>query len=935
MDSSTTFLLLERASALDDLDRWYGEALAGEGRFVLVSGEAGVGKSSLLSAFTARARGDRGGRAVLWGACDPLTTPRPLGPLADLAPALGGAVEAVMRAEGAGSSRAKVSDIPQTALFRSVLTAISVADGPCVLVVEDLHWADEATLDMLRFLARRIASAPVLIVCSYRHDEVWPTHPLQLLLGDLARVASVRRLRLRPLSREAVSIIVGGSGIDPDRLHAISGGNPFFITEVIAAGGNEIPATVRDAVLARAARLPETARLVLDAAAIAIGPVEMWLLAEVTGSEPEHLDQCLRAGMLRAGPGRLAFRHELARLAIEHAVPPGRQMELHRRILTALSDRPHTAENHARLVHHAERAGDAAAVFAHAVSAGAQAAALGAHRVAAAQYARALRFSATSSAKTVAELQERHSYECYLTDQLDEAAASQQAALSYWTAIGDQLRAGDMLRQLSRIAWLRGDRASAESYGQVAVEVLQHEPPGPELAMAYSNLAQLGMVTDDTPRAIHWGGMAIDLAERLGRIDILAHALNNVGNAQAFEDPTAARAKLLRSLSLARAQRLDEHVARALANLASNPVMRRDHLEADKWLDQGLAYCTERDLDAWRMYMLAWRARSNMDRGRWSEAIRDADEVLAARVGARVTRVTALAVKARIHARQGEPGAWPLLEEAAALAEAMEAPHERVVTAVAWAEAAFLSAQPAKAQALVERSLASLANDRCGGWAFDELAFWRTRLGHDGHLPMHASVPKTSKGTPADKQPRQHTPFTAQMNGDWEEAAAQWQALGCPYEAACALADSGEDADLRTALTILHRLEARPAAAAVILRLRRMGARGISRGPNVTTRKHPVNLTRRESEVLDLVAEGLRNTDIAHRLFIATKTVDHHMSAILAKLGVGTRQDAVRAARLRADDTVSGEVAAERSSLAAHRRRVRTALVPPKEDVPG
>jgi DNA-binding CsgD family transcriptional regulator/tetratricopeptide (TPR) repeat protein len=896
--------LLERASASDDLTRWLAEARAGRGRLVLVAGEAGVGKTSLLDEFTRRqvAESPTAGPQLLRSGCDALSTPRPFGPLVDLAPALGGALPELLRGGAlarvgasaeAGTAR---GDMARDALFGGLLDRLSDGRGVWVLVIEDLHWADDMTLDLLRFLARRIEHRRIMIVGSYRADEIGPVHPLRLLLGDLANVAPVRRLRLDPLSLDAVAAMVAGSGIDARHLHDTTGGNPFFVTEVIAARGDGIPPTVRDAVLARAARLSVPARQVLDAAAVVSPPVETWLLAEVAGGAPEHLDECVAAGMLTARTGGVRFRHELARRAVEGAVPPGRLADLHGRTLAALLARPvvnnatssnvaglsnATSSDSTRLAHHADGAGDAAAVLTYALPAGRWAAALGAHHTAAEQYDRALRFAGGLAPEELADLLERHSYECYLVSRADDAAASRERALACWRLLGDRLRQGDALRWLSRLAWFRADSAEADRTGQAALDLLEGLPPGPELAMAYSNLAQLGMLSGDSAATVHWGQKAIDLAEALDRNDILAHALNNVGTVEFEADPAAGHAKLTRSLALAKAENFDEHVARAYNNLASVCLVIRSLAETDRWLDEGFAYCAERDLDSWRLSLLALRARSTMDQGDFAGALASAEEVLRDPRSAPVTVVMALAVMARVRARRGEPDVWAVLKEALAVSDTAGDVLRRVTVVAAWAEAAWLGGEPDRAHDLVADALAALGPAASGarGWARAELAYWSGRLGR----PVSATMPSS-------------VPFALQAAGDASTAAARWRALGCPYDAACALAESDRPADLRTALTELQRLGARPAAAAVSRRLRLMGERGLTRGRRASTEINPANLTAREVEVLALLADGLRNAEIAGRLFIAVKTVDHHVSAILGKLGARTRGEAARAA---------------------------------------
>ena len=799
--------LLERESALDTLGGWFAEARAGRGRLVLVAGEAGVGKTTLVDEFALR---HRQAARILQGACDALTTPRPLGPLADVAPALGGRLDQLLQDEA-----------PREVLFGALLERLRESRVATVLVIEDVHWADEATLDLLRFLARRLGPAAALVVVTYRDDELGPQHPVQLLAGDLASSASVRRLWLAPLSRQAVAVLAGPHGLDPAALYERTGGNPFFVTEVLAAGEQAIPATVTDAVLARAARLSPSARQVLDAAAVVGPPVEMWLLVEAAGASSAHLDECVTAGMLKGQAGGVGFRHELARLTVERALGPGRRAELHGRVLAALLARGGAAPDPARLAHHAEGAGDGLAVLAYAPVAARRAAALGAHREAAAQYARALRFADALAPAERAELLEGHSYECYLTDQLADATASRERALGCWRAAADRRKEGDTLRWLSRLAWYQGRNADAERAGQQAVELLEGLAPGPELAMAYSNLSQLNMLAGNNDEALAWGGRAIDLAESLGQTETLIHALNNVGTVEWCQGRPAGQRTLERSLALALAHGLEEHAARAYTNLAFSALNLRDYPLASRYHEEGVRYCTERDLDTWRLYMLASQARADFEQGRWTAATRTVELVLRDPRTAPISRIEALAVLGRLRARRGDPGVWPPLDEALALATGTGELQRLGPVAVARAEAAWLQGDPAMARGVVEDAL-DLAERMAGQtwpWPTGELAFWRWRLGGPDRLPTRGLPDAAAE------------PFRLQMAGAWEAAADRWRALGCPYEAAAALADSDQEPQLRTALTELERLGARPLGALVARRLRELGVRGLARGP--------------------------------------------------------------------------------------------------------
>jgi len=850
--------LLERETALARLGQWRVEAASGSGRLVFLAGEAGVGKTALLRQI-ATATAD----PVLWGACDPLSLPRPLGPLLDIAPAVGGELERALR-----------TDAKRDRVFHALWQVLEHADTPQTLVLEDVHWADEATLDLLRFLGRRLRAAPVLLIASYRDDEVGPGHPLALAMGDLATSDCVRRVTLSPLTENAVRALVAAqqSDIDAAELHRVTGGNPFFVTEILDAGGHGLPATVRDAVLARAARLTTDARPALDAVAV-LGPRnDAALVAAQAGQEAaQALDACIQAGVLRTEGNALAFRHELARAAILDAMPPIAHRAAHARALAARIARGATPDDWADLAHHAEAAGDAAAVLEHAPAAARRAAALRSHRESAAQYERALRFAAALPPATRAQLLEARAYECYLTNAIPAALAAREQALAIWRDLGNQVKTGENLRWMSRLAWFAGQRERAHTDAEAAFAALAPAGDPLQLAWAETNMAQIQMLDGEYAAAIEWGERALVHADT----EIQAHALNNIGTARLLLDADPRGwSELERAFEIARTAGMEEHVARACTNLASAAVQLRDHERADRWLDIGIGYCAEHDLDAWRLYMLGWRAQFHLHRGRFDAAVQDAAVVLRHPNVSAISVVHPLVVVGLVRARRGDPDAWAPLGEAAHHANATGELQRIGPTQAARAEAAWLAGEPERTLHEAHDAF-TLALTKRDAWLAGELGAWCRRAGAAVEIPDWVA-----------------RPYQAQATGDWRGAAALWRELGCPYDEALALADSDDDAGLQEALARFESLHARPAAVWIARRLRERGARGVARGPRASTRAHPAGLTAREVEVLRLVAQGLRDHEIAARLFVAPKTVGHHVSSILQRLGVRTRTEA-------------------------------------------
>src|SRR5215469_2608877 len=603
--------LLERSEQLRTLG---GELTAvvsgGQGRIVLVSGEAGIGKTALLRRFCA---GLDGAVRVLWAGCDPLFTPRPLGPALDLIEHIGG--DSAVRALDA----TKPYDVA-AALLRELKAT------PSVLVLEDLHWADAATLDVIGVVGRRIAGVPALLALSYREDELDRAHPLRIALGRLPGSNQVTRLGLTGLSRHAVAKLAGPADISARELHRLTSGNPFFVTEVLAADTTRVPHTVRDAVLARAARLSQAARNLLDAVAVVPGRAERWLLDAMVPEAAEALDECLGRGMAVLADDYVEFRPDIARQVLKESLPPGRRAALNRAALVALAARE--SPDLARLVHHAEAAGDAGAMLRFGPAAAEQAAAAGARREAVALYARTLKFSAGLASLERAELLERFAAEAYFMAMGEQATEALEEAEQIYDRSGDPVARGRVLRLLARQLGQEGRLSECRAAALRLVAVLEQLPQGPELARSYATLSATYHGVGEDAEAIRWGTHAIELADRVGCTEALVYALNNVGTVELRRGDPGGLAKLERSRDLAAETGDEAGVGRAYLHLGIVLSARREWLLAERFLAPGVSYCREHGMEAYQLWLTALRAESALARGHWDDAAAIATSIL-------------------------------------------------------------------------------------------------------------------------------------------------------------------------------------------------------------------------------------------------------------------------------------------------------------------
>jgi DNA-binding CsgD family transcriptional regulator len=854
--------LLEREIYLAELEAALAQAAAGSGCSALISGEAGIGKTSLVETFTRR---QRASLPVYWGACDALFTPRPFGPVHDMAVQLHKNLPGLL-----------ASDSGHAAIFSTVLNTLQRQVS--IFVFEDVHWADEATLDLLRFLGRRIARTPSLLVITFRDDELGLQHPLRRVLGDLATASTARHIVLKPLSEQGVRALIGARSMDAGALHNKTGGNPFYIAEILASPIDEIPLTVRDAVLARAAQLSPSAEAVLRVAAIIGMRIEPWLLLEITGEEAHSIEECISAGVLLSQGDVIVFRHELARQIILETVSPQRRLMLHRLVLDALSARHSSHQDFARLAHHAEAADDHTAVLEFAPRAAEQARAAGAHRTAAALYALTLRHAQALLPAERALLYEEHAWESNLIGDQHQAIASRRRAIDLWRAVVNPLKEGENLAHLTLALLASGQGENAQQHSREAIQILEGQPAGKELALAYRNQALIEMIDHNLHQATALAEKAVALAERFGDARVLAMSYDTLGSNLLSTDFERGKQYLEHCLGIARTANLDGRVAAVYANLGSTACELYRFEIAGHYLSEGIEYCVERDLDMIHYYLLSNQTMMQMYLGHWREAAESAEEVFKHTDISARNRLPALVALGRLRARQGGAAGRELLNSALAIGSASSLFENIAPVRAALAELAWLEGE--RGRTLNEaRLLYDLAISRQHPWLAAEAAFWLWQC---------------------DESPTCYdwmaAAFTSQIAGKWQAAADEWGRLGCLYEQARALAEGDEQAQI-TALKIFERLGARPAAEALRQRLQRSGVTRVPRKPRLSTTENPFGLTERQVEILTLLIDELSNSEISVRLHISPKTVDHHVSAILEKMELHSRQDAAAFAR--------------------------------------
>ena len=691
----------------------------------------------------------------------------------------------------------------------------------------------------------------------------------------------MHRVPVPALSRDAVAELAGvDSGLDVDALYGETGGNAFFVTEVIASGGAHLPPTVQDAVLSRVHRLSPQARLALESAAVIGSRIEPSLVHGMPDVSAVSVDECVTAGMLRFDAPTYSFRHELVRQSVLSGVTPGRLGALHWQVLDRLRDMPMSPRPWARLAEHAEMAGDQPAILEFAVAAGDSAAALGSHREAAYQYGRAMPYAELLGVEARIELLGNRGRECSICDQHDESIDAHLQQIELLRGRGRDLEIVDALLAVDYSYYTIGDNSHGTAFVDDAFGLLDEAVPTPQLARALLTRAAHLARASQIAESVSWYERTLDVARLVDERSVVARATGSLGSMQFLLGEKVQGARNAdEALHLAVTNDLTEMASRlyqTVAWLAWADMRFDDSLDA---YTQGARFSEEHDLNGDLLCALASTVSLKLDMGRWDDAVREAEELLYVRNTGRASRIEPLAGLALVGARRGDrDDVWDLLDQMRDWIAKTQTLDYQASVALARGEVHLLEGDQ------------DAVRDVVLPWYEEAVRlhepYWMASLG----LLVHRAG--LVDGPPAGLR----EPEVWSMTGEHRRAADYWTSVGAPYNAAWALLDSDEEIDIREARAMFDRLGAAVLVARCDDKLRAIGAR-VPRGARASTRANVGGLTDREVEVLDLLEEGLRNADIAGRLHLSEKTVGHHVSSILAKLGASSRTEAVRRAR--------------------------------------
>jgi DNA-binding CsgD family transcriptional regulator len=941
-------VLIGRDAEMGRLETFLRECLGGRGRTALVSGEAGVGKSVLLREFVKKAH--TVGARVLVSECTEIDARRPFGPFIDIARAANRVASLPVASPDAAMAGADRYGLHSA--FTALLADLA-RERPIVMIIEDLHWADEASLELFPHLARKLRDVPLLLVGAYRSDELHRRHPLRPALAELSRSRVADDIAVRRLSEDEVADFLR-EAMQLDRPPTVEfrraifetcEGNPLFMEEVLRAlvgrGDIErrdgswrrtkevaeivIPDTLRDAVLERFETLSAEAQNAIRHAAVIGQRFDFDLLLRVTSSDEATLVNAVRAAIEAqllleiangVGPELYAFRHALTRESVLLDLLQRERRRMHAAVGAAIESRSgeDTAAHVEELAYHFDEARDNDRAFRYHDLAAREAHQLFAFARAARHLERAVEL-ARDDEPALGELQLRLADAASLAAAPRRALRAAEEARRWFEEAGDMRRAAMALTRIAAYRWALGDSRAARATAEEAVRLLEPGGKRQELAGAYAQVARLAWLDLELTTAAELGQRAVDMAREEGALGIEIDALITLGSAQGYAGRCEGVAQLRQAIDMASAHGMVEAAVRGFSNLVC-PVLyatgstamevRRVYEEMFTYA-RGHRFRTDMVIYFEAVYVLA--------DGDWDAALRLVHEAPGESGWIALIQVLETFIRA---GRDGPEGSRPLLDVPRRMLRDASAGHQ-IYGASLLARTALLAGD---ARATLEHVDGLATEIGRNPWPeVDEAAVYAL-IAATAQDDSQARSRWIELALAEDAGPRRSTASARRAFAQGERAVSEGNvgaAMNLLTESAelfeQALRPFAETLARRRRAELLFRRnaagdrEAAQAELAAILpywrkakatwylgQLERWAADlGLSfpvearAAPAPPARVARPQLTPREREVAALVATGLSNKEIAAKLVISERTAEGHVERILGKLGFRSR----------------------------------------------
>ena len=816
---------------------------------MLVRGEAGMGKSALLREFVSA---ERDGAHVLFGTCDDLSTPRPLEPFWDMA-------------HDAAGIQAALEENDSQALYTAIHDLLDRRIRPTVLVLDDVQWADQATLDVVRRLARRISRLHAVLILSFREEDVLPDHPLRIVVGDVPARSVIHDI-LEPFSMATVAKIAGRS--DVEELWSATGGNPLFVLESIKSD-RIVPNSISDLVVARLNRLGSGTRRLVEFVSVSPEPLSVATLNLCMDVGSDDLDEAAHRRLLVVEPDHLVFEHELIRRAVEASLPAGTRISLNQKLLDVLSAEGADA---ARLLHHAREAGAIDAIVEYAPRAALSAVEAGSFREALAHFEILEPLLGSVDDVERADLLDAWSQTEQVTGNIPRARELCEEAVRILERSGSGTRLAASVRRSSILLWRTRQPGQALENAARAVSLVDDETHGRELMLALADQAFILALHGDVEAA----GEAVHRAHQVGVAIGCVEPDAYVRAVEAWTSQSNARAIAIGGDALRIAGRTGNVKAARMAHRArlGRGIAARA-AEHESFINEALIFAEDHEFDDLRAFAYMARANHHLRTGQLLMAEDDAraSTEIWDNPSQNLSIYPLLAIGLAQVMRGNPQGPATLnhaLERAGFRSATMPGVHSKLAQGH-WINPAASFDPHEAVQEAIEGSRHEPAYDS-GLWV------WLLGL-----LPndLHAGF---------------GGPERMLFDGDWSASAEAYLDLEMPFEQAVALSTGDADARLE-ALAIFDEIGASAPAHRLRRDLRDEGVRGVPAGRRRSTLENPGGLTDRQTEVLSLMAQRLTNPEIADALYISKRTAEHHVAAVISKTDATSRSEAVAFAR--------------------------------------